>query len=91
MDLEKLHEAMGPIRGRRGGLVSNTLSFSHCFTFLSPTDYWDLDLVTTEAEFQQGRQAVGVQAVKECNLEWGEGERRDEVCAPIPVSPQSVL
>lgn len=91
MDLKKLHEAMGPILGRRGGLVDNTLSFSHCFTSLSSADHWDLDLVTTEAEFQQGRQAAGVQAVKECNLEWGEGERRDEVGAPITVSPQSVL
>ena len=38
---------------------ANSLPFSHCFTSLSSADLWDLDLLATEEEFQQGRQAAG--------------------------------
>lgn len=81
------HGGWGSTRGeQRQPGRRPTLSFSHCLTSLSSTDLWDLDLLTTEAEFQQGRQAV-----TECDLEWGEGDRRGKVGPSIPVSHQSVL
>lgn len=88
-DLEKLQKAMGgggPPEGSRGSLGGGQHSVSHCLTSLSSADLWDLDLLTTEAELQQGRQAV-----TEWDLERREGDRRGEVGPSIPVSPQSVL